>query len=236
MNNQELTHGFGNVSTPLIVDAGIRLGVPLQHAPSGIHPIIHGSHMAGHVLPVRHCGSVDIFLEALENARAGAILIIDNQGRTDGGYIGDLTVLEAQSWGLAGIILWGCYRDSAELTRIGFPVFSYGTCPAGPVRLDRRGADALRTARMGSTVEVGRGEIVFADADGVFFVAERSVEEVLVTARSIRGTERKQAKAVRAGKTLRDQFRFGEYLSQRNSDPGYTFRTHLRKLGGSIEE
>jgi hypothetical protein len=49
-------------------------------------------------------------------------------------------------------------------------------------------------------------------------------------------TERRQASEVRAGRTLREQLRFDEYIARRRSDPSYTFRVHLREIGGAIEE
>ena len=39
--------------------------------------------IAGRALPARHYGSVDVFLQALEGATAGDILVIDNGGRRD---------------------------------------------------------------------------------------------------------------------------------------------------------
>jgi regulator of RNase E activity RraA len=178
---------------------------------------------------------VDIFLEAIETARLGDILVIDNAGRLDEGCIGDLTALEAQAAGLGGIAIWGAHRDTAELEQIGFPVFSYGTCPAGPRRLDTPDADALDTARFGDCV-VGKEDVVFGDLDGVLFVSGHRAEELLTAAREIWQAEREQARAVRDGKTLREQLRFDEYLARRAADPSYTFRKHLRALGGAIEE
>ena len=60
--------------------------------------------------------------------------------------------------------------------------------------------------------------------------------EVLATARQIAQAERDQARKVRAGQTLRQQTTFGEYLARRAADPSYTFRRHLRQIGGAIEE
>ena len=73
-----------------------------------------------------------MFLEALERAgrdAVGRVLVIDNDGRLDEGCIGDLVALECASAGIAGIVIWGLHRDSAELRRMGLPVFSLGRAP-----------------------------------------------------------------------------------------------------------
>jgi hypothetical protein len=53
---------------------------------------------------------------------------------------------------------------------------------------------------------------------------------------SIGEVEREQARRIGAGETLRDQTRFAEYVAERERDPAYTFRRHLRRIGGAIEE
>lgn len=235
MNNDYLSNRFSQLSTPLIADACLNLELPLRVVPSGIRPLIAESHMAGRVLPVRHYGSVDIFLEVMDTAQQGDVLVIDNSGRMDEGCIGDLTALEAQACGLAGIVVWGCHRDTVELIQIGFPVFSYGICPAGPRRVEPRDSEALSMARFGDFA-VTREDVVFADTDGVLFAPGQQANEVLSTAHDIWQRERRQAKAIQKGKNLRKQLRFDDYLAQRAADPNYTFRQHLRIIGGAIEE
>ncbi|HEX8228013.1 MAG TPA: RraA family protein [Chloroflexia bacterium] len=235
MDNRSISEAFTDLSTPLVADACVRLGLPIRLAPPGLKPVAQGSRMSGRVLPARHYGSVDIFLEAMRVAQDGDILTIDNEGRTDQGCIGDLTTLEAWAFGIAGMAVWGFHRDTPELLQIGLPIFSYGTCPAGPQRLEARDPAALTSARFG-THEVGTDDVLFADDDGLLFVPGASLEAVLETARGIQRTERQQAQAIRSGTKLSEQLRFEEYITRREADPAYTFRAHLRSIGGAIEE
>lgn len=235
MKNQLLAESFAELSTPLVADAAVRLKVPLRIAPAGIAPVIFGGRLTGRVLPAKHFGSVDVFLEAMEAGDAGDVLVIDNGGRRDEGCIGDLTALEAQASGLSGIVVWGTHRDTPELREIAFPIFSYGCCLSGPQRLDPRDESALLSARFGD-FEVGAGDAVFADDDGCVFVALECVQDLLATARAIWQKERAQADEIKKGNTLRRQLDFAGYLAKRSVDPNHTFRQHLRKRDGAIEE
>src|SRR3984885_7251518 len=88
-----MLEAFAGLSTPLVADACVRCGVPLRAAPAGIRGVTAGQRVAGRVLPARHYGSVDVFLEALGRAGAGDVLVIDNGGRTDEGRVGGLAGL-----------------------------------------------------------------------------------------------------------------------------------------------
>jgi 4-hydroxy-4-methyl-2-oxoglutarate aldolase len=230
-----MPENFADLSTPLVADACIRTQVPLRIAPPGIAAVVPGRPLAGRAVPARHYGSVDVFLEALSSAGQGDVLVVDNGGRADEACIGDLVVLEAQAAGLAGLVVWGLHRDTPELAQIGLPVFSYGAHPAGPVRLDEREPAALASARFGPCL-VTSADIVFGDGDGVVFIAADQAGAVLATARRIGQTEREQAHRLQAGETLRQQVAFGDFLARRAAEPSYTFRQHLRRIGGAIEE
>ena len=171
----------------------------------------------------------------LFRSQPGEVLVIDNGGRLDEGCIGDLTALEAENCGVAGIVVWGAHRDMRKLRQIRLPIFSYGVCPSGPQRLDPRDSSALRSARFG-TFLVEAGDVVFADDDGCLFAVAEGVDELLRVAHEIWQRERHQAEAIKSGHSLREQLEFARYLEKRAGDSSYTFREHLRKISGAIEE
>src|SRR4029077_20531484 len=132
MTAESLSRAFAQLSTPLIADAGLRLKIPLRISPPGIRPVTPNQRLAGPALPARHFGSVDVFLEAMQGAQPGDVLVIDNGGRLDEGCIGDLTALEAENCLLAGIIVWGTHCDTPELRQIGLAFLTHGCLPSGP--------------------------------------------------------------------------------------------------------
>ncbi|MGI5122103.1 RraA family protein [Marinactinospora thermotolerans] len=235
MDQQELVARFSTLTTAHLADACIRAGVPVRCAPAGTNAVVSGGRLVGRVCPARHAGSVDVFLEAFETAGPGDVLVVDNGGRRDESCVGDLVVLEAQAAGMAGVVIWGLHRDTADIREIGLPVFSLGSLPTGPQRLDPRPGDALERATLGEWV-TGRDDLIAGDDDGVLLLPAAHAEELFGLAETIRDTERRQAELIRAGVSLRSQVRFADYLEQRRETPSLSFRDHLRAVGGAIEE
>jgi regulator of RNase E activity RraA len=229
----DLRQRFETLTTAHLADACVRAQLPVRCL--GIHAVQPGDKIAGRVLPARHAGSVDVFLEAIEGAAPGDVLVVDNGGRLDHSCVGDLIVQEAKTAGLTGVAIWGLHRDTADVRAIGLPVFSLGSLPTGPLAAEDRPADALTSARMGEWV-VDSGDVVFGDDDGVIFVPAQHVEDLFLLAEGIRDTERRQAERTRGGETLRDQLRFATFLANRAENPALTFRDHLRRIGGAVEE
>jgi regulator of RNase E activity RraA len=229
----DLLDGF-DWSTPFIADACGLLGLPVRTGPPGLRPNMPGIRIAGAVRPARHAGSVDVFLEAIAASKPGDVLVIDNAGRRDEGCIGDLVVGEAHMSGLAGIVCWGTHRDTAAILAMKARVWSLGTCPVGPQQLRARAADALTSAPLGPSV-AALDDVVFADEDGAMLVAAANVEAVIVAARDIARREGRQAERLLKGELLRSQLRVDDYVARRGAQPHYTFRDHIKALGGAIE-
>ncbi len=235
MDHDELQRRMAGLSAANAADGCVRLGLPVRFGPPLLRAVVPGSRIAGRALPARHAGSVDIFLEAFERAEPGDVLLADNGGRLDEACIGDLVAHEAHAAGLAGVVIWGLHRDTADIQAIGLPVFSLGSVPAGPVRIDQRPADALVSAIIGNWT-LTADDLVIADDDGVLFVPADRAGEVLDLADTIRDTEREQTDRIKLGVTLRAQLSFGQYLERRAQSESLSFRDHLRTIGGAIEE
>ncbi|MFD5831004.1 RraA family protein [Lentzea sp. NPDC060358] len=217
-----------DLTTAHLADACVRAHIPVRTV--GLKPVVPGTKTSGRVLPARHAGSVDVFLEALGRSEPGDVLVVDNDGRLDEACVGDMVVREVQAAGLAGVVIWGLHRDTWELREIGLPVFSLGANPTGPLTLRDRAPEALSTAEVDQWT-VTTDDLVFGDDDGVLFVPSSHLESLVAKARGIRDLERAQAQRLRQGESLRSQLRFDEYLGS-----GLTFREHLRKIGGAVEE
>ncbi len=234
MDAVTLQRTYLDLTTPHVADACMRLAVPVRFAPPAMTALWKGIHMAGRALPVRHYGSVDVFLEALEGASRGDVLVVDNGGRVDEACVGDLVTLEVAGAGLSGMVIWGFHRDSRELATIRLPIFSLGALPAGPRRLDQQEPSAFQSARCGDH-QVTSDDLVLGDDDGILFVPLDRAAEVAESASSIRDTERLQAARMQMGTSFRQQSQFARFLASRRADPTLTFRRHLRSIGGAIE-
>ncbi|OLS28689.1 MAG: putative regulator of ribonuclease activity [Candidatus Heimdallarchaeota archaeon LC_2] len=235
MDNKQINDRFKYLNTAVIVDACLRAKVEYRIANTGIKPINPNTLLAGNVRPVKHFGSVDIFLEAILNSKKGDVLVIDNQGRLDEACVGDLTALELRAHGLSGFIIWGLHRDEKELLAIDFPTLSYGSFPSGPVRLDSTEEDSLSDIEF-CNFRVTNYDVVFADINGVVFFEKIHVKKILGVAENIWRAERIQMQQIEKGVPLTEQLKFNEYLEMRSKSEEYTFRQHLRKIGGEIEE
>jgi regulator of RNase E activity RraA len=216
-------------STPRLADACLSLELPVRPGPPGLVPLLPAVRVAAPVAPVVHAGDADVLLEAIAGATWGDVLVVDNNGRLDEACFGELLAAEAHASGLAGVVIDGAHRGSAAIRTVGLPLWSRGRCAFGPRELRRRHVTALEAATCGPTT-VTREDAIFADEDGVVFIALAECARVFERARAMALHAEAQAARIESGQPLRDQLQLSAFIARRESDPDYTFRKHVQSL------
>lgn len=103
--------------------------------------------------------------QAVSQAPAGSILVIDRGHDTIFAAVDEQVVLIAKARGLHGIVIDGCIGNSQAIKFLDFPVFATGISPAGCVCLGLSGS--LQVTVSCGDVPVADGQMLIADADGV---------------------------------------------------------------------
>lgn len=126
-------------------------------------------------------------LDAIDNAPAGSVYVMVLENGADYAGIGALMATAMKVRGLAGAVVDGSVRDTPQIRRIQFPVFSRGVVPSTTINHYRfAGANVPVTC---AGVRVNAGDIVVADEDGVAVVPRAHAPEVLKKAQELDNTE-----------------------------------------------
>ena len=99
-----------------------------------------------------------------ESAGAGRVLVIDGGGSLRRALVGDQLARLAADNGWAGVVVYGCIRDSAAISGMDLGVFALATHPMKTVKRNVGEADVAVTF---GGVTFKPGDWVYADEDGV---------------------------------------------------------------------
>ncbi|MEM8792394.1 MAG: RraA family protein [Pseudomonadota bacterium] len=140
---------------------------------------------------------------AITEAEPGDALVCDAQGFEDAAIWGGLMTRSAVERGLAGLVIDGAVRDSAEIIEAGFNVFARAVVPRGP----HKGFGGVIDGAISCGGQAVRpGDLIIADTDGVVVVPFARSSEVLDGARAILEKEEKAMAAVAQGGLLADVY------------------------------
>jgi regulator of RNase E activity RraA len=208
------------LETATISDALDRLGIVGQcYGIKGRDP---GFRMAGRAFTMR-CGPNSTppgtVGDYIDDVPPGAVVVIDNRGRTDATIWGDILTEIAHRRKLAGTLIDGISRDVHLCRSLGYPVFS----------LDhwmRTGKERVQVEERDCVVAIGGarvapGDIVVGDPDGVVIIPRAHEAAVLDAAEEIEAAENRIREAVRSGMRLdeaRAQFRYHQLQTRRDVD------------------
>ena len=100
----------------------------------------------------------------LETAGNGRVLVVDGGGPMRCALVGDQLGVLAVNNGWAGIVVYGCIRDSKAIGAMDVGVFALGTHPRKSVKKGVGDTDIVVTFGGVSFIP---GEYLYADEDGV---------------------------------------------------------------------
>jgi len=126
-------------------------------------------------------------LDAIDDAKAGSVYVMSVEDGIDYAGIGGLMATGMKVRGLAGAVVDASIRDTPQIRRLQFPVFSRGIVPSTTVNHYRFAGVNVPITCAG--VRVTAGDIIAADEDGVVVVPRAHAEEVLKKAQALDDTE-----------------------------------------------
>ena len=187
------------LSTPLAVDAMDRLGLPEAVLDPAIRPVEPNTRMAGTAItvlfrsqPDRARANLARYSEALENAAGLYCPIVTLQVPEEHhhrGIFGEGAATTARKNGFVGALVDGAVRDTHDLQRMQYSVFSRTLSPGYAVgKVEAVSRD--EPVRIGG-VMVDPGDVVFGDNDGVVVIPPNKLDDVLDRAQAIREWEEK---------------------------------------------
>jgi RraA family protein len=184
---------FAKMVTPHLSDSMERLyaGGPQ------LRPMHKEGKLAGPAYTVKTAPGDNLLVhKALDTARAGDVLVVDAGGFGDHAIIGELMMSRARQRGIAGIVIWGAIRDSAEIGAGSYPVYACAVTHRGPYK---NGPGEINVPVMMGGMPVNPGDIIVGDADGLVAIPLESAERVLASAKSILQKETAAMKEILAG-------------------------------------
>lgn len=109
--------------------------------------------------------------QALEQPGAGRVLVIDGGGSLRRALVGDQLAALGVKNGWAGLVVYGCIRDSAAIAGMDIGVFALATHPQ---KTDKKNVGESDIPVTFGCVTFRPGEWLYADQDGVL-VAENAL-------------------------------------------------------------
>jgi len=177
-----------------------------------LRPVWTGGEAAGTAVTVLvHPGDNWMIHVAVEQFKAGDILVVGCSADNTDGMFGDLLATSLMARGVTGLVIDAGARDAKSLREMGFPVWSRAISAKGTVKAT---LGAVNIPVVCAGINVVPGDAVIADDDGVVVVARKDAPDVVAKGEKRHADEEGKRKRLASGELGLDMYSMREALAK----------------------